>query len=57
MLTCRMRFISLLLLGMCTCVSSCKHPWSVCEVFLVPYVVGACDVVCVECEYAERVRG
>ena len=36
MLTCSMmRFLSLLLLGLC-CVSS---PWSVCEVVVVPYVV------------------
>ena len=36
-LTCSMmRFLSLLLLGMCAC-----SPVSVCEVVVVPYVVGA----------------
>ena len=37
-----MRFLSLLLLGLC-CVSS--QPWSVCEVVLVPYVVGTMTVM------------
>ena len=36
MLTCSMmRFLSLLLLGLCA------SPWFVCEVVVVPYVVGA----------------
>ena len=40
------------------CVLSCGRTLSVCEVVLVAYVVtDACAVVCVGCEYAERVRG
>ena len=38
-----MRFISLLLLGLC---GVCSRPWSVCEVILVPYV-DAVTVMCV----------
>ena len=44
MLTCRMmRFIALLLLGLCPCVVSvvmwsCGRLWCVCEVVVVPYV-------------------
>ena len=44
MLTCSMmRFLSLLLLGLCPCVVSvvmwsCGRLWSVCEVVVVPYV-------------------
>ena len=42
MLTCSMmRFLSLLLLGLC----GFSSPWSVCEVVIVPYVV--CAVVAV----------
>ena len=41
-----MRFISLLLRGMCVCVS-CGSPWSVCEVVVVPYVVRAVVAVTV----------
>ena len=38
-----MRFLSLLLLGLCTCVVSvvmwsCGRIWSVCEVVVLPYV-------------------
>ena len=43
MLTCSMmRFLSLLLLGLCAC-----SPWSVCEVVMIPYVVGAVVAVTV----------
>ena len=35
-----MKFLSLLLLGL----SACGHPWSVCEVVLVPYVDAAVAV-------------
>ena len=49
-----MRFLSLLMLGLCASVVSCGSPWYVCEVVVVPYVVGAvvavtdaCTVVCV----------
>ena len=39
MLTCSMmRFISVLLLGLCPCVVSCGRLWSVCEVVVVHYV-------------------
>ena len=45
MLTCSMmRFLSLLLLGLC---ASVVFPWSVCEVVVVPYVVGVIVVVTV----------
>ena len=63
MLTCSMiRFLSLLLLGLCACVVFCS-PWSVGEVVVVPYVVcavgcgdcDACTVVCVACVCAVRV--
>ena len=58
MLTCSMmRFLSLLLLGLCG-----VSPWSVCEVVVVPYVVSvvvvvtdACTVVSVACVCAVRV--
>ena len=44
MLTCSMmRFLSLLLLGLCSVCS----PWSVCEAVVVPYVVGAVVAVTV----------
>ena len=47
MLTCSMmRFLSLLLLGLCVC-SSCGSPWYVCEVVVVPYVVRAVVAVTV----------
>ena len=55
MLTCSMmRFLSLLLLGLC----GVSSPWSVCEVVVVPYVVravDACIVVCVACVCPVRV--
>ena len=35
-----MRCISLLLIGLCACVESCRCQWSVCEVILVPFAVG-----------------
>ena len=45
--------------GVLCCV--CSRPRSICEVVLVPYVdAGNCDVcnvVCIACVYAERVRG
>ena len=50
MLTCSMmRFLSLLLLGLCVCVVlvACGSPWSVCEVVVVPYVVRAVVAVTV----------
>ena len=43
------------------CLWSCGRVWSVCEVFVVPYVdavVGVtvgCTVVCIACVSAERV--
>ena len=47
MLTCSMmRFLSLLLLGLCVCVVLVS-PWSVCEVVVVPYVVRAVVAVTV----------
>ena len=49
---------SVCLCGICS--QSRGRTWSVCEVVLVLYVVSAvtdaCAVVCVGCEYAERVR-
>ena len=61
MLTCSiMRFLSLLLLGLCPCVVSVVM-WSVCEVVVVPYVdvVVAVTVMCVLLFvlHAERVWG
>ena len=51
MLTCSMmRFLSLLLLGLCVLCglsSPCGNPWSVCEVVVVPYVVRAVVAVTV----------
>ena len=50
MLTCSMmRFLSLLLLGLCVCVvlAVLGSPWSVCEVVVVPYVVRAVVAVTV----------
>ena len=41
MVSCSMRFLSVLLLGLCPCVVSvvkCGRLWSVCEVVVVPYV-------------------
>ena len=47
MLTCSMmKFLPLLLLGRCACVS-CGTPWSVCEVVVVLYVVGTVVAVTV----------
>ena len=60
MLTCSMmRFLSLLLLGLCG-VWCGSRLWSLCEVVYVDTVVAvtvirACTVVCVTCVYAERV--
>ena len=59
------RFLSLLLLGMCPCVVSvvmwsCGRLWSVCEVVVVPYVYAmvavtyVSTVVCVACVYMAR---
>ena len=42
-----MRFISLLLLGLCDVNIYRGSPWSVCEVVVVPYVVSAVAAVTV----------